>query len=311
MNRGLDTRHGRLNFPAFIPVTTFGGAFALDELVRPYLSRLAPAVMVSYHYAQAIRDRPCGILFVDSGGFASLFEGAERLDEGKHVGIQTREGTTISAEAVLRFQEEHADIGATLDFIIPPECPAEEAKQRQDATIRNAIWAVENRRNSDLRLFASIQAWDSASALRIMERLAHYPFDGFALGGMVPRARRPETIFEITETIRSVDAERPLHVFGIGAPELTRDLFERGVDSVDSSNYVRAAVDGKRFQLAISHEAVLSAEHACACGICQRFGTEYLQLQGEANRMALALHNLAVLTGTLRPASSAPARSAG
>jgi helicase len=39
--------------------------------------------------------------------------------------------------------------------------------------------------------------------------------------------------------------DRPLHVFGLGKPETTAKLFEMGVDSVDSSSYVRLAADGR------------------------------------------------------------------
>src|SRR5271166_1406926 len=39
--------------------------------------------------------------------------------------------------------------------------------------------------------------------------------------------------------------DRPLHVFGLGKPELVTELYHRGVDSVDSSSYVQLAVEGR------------------------------------------------------------------
>jgi hypothetical protein len=72
----LVTSHGVIPFPAYIPVTTFGNRYPLDNLVRPYLRRLASAVMVSYHYAQEIKEHPGLPLLIDSGGFASLFQDA-------------------------------------------------------------------------------------------------------------------------------------------------------------------------------------------------------------------------------------------
>ena len=47
----LVTRGGLIQFPAYIPVTTFGEKYPLDDLVRPYLPRLASAIMVSKYYA--------------------------------------------------------------------------------------------------------------------------------------------------------------------------------------------------------------------------------------------------------------------
>lgn len=297
-----------LHCPAFLPVTTFGGRFPLDELVRPYLDRLAPALMVSYHYAQKMAKRPRGILFIDSGGFASLFEGSTIAETGGVASIVTKDGDQISPDVVLSLQEKHADIGATVDFIIPPDLPLAEAQRRQELTIRNAIWTLRARSNPELWLFASVQAWDEASAVRIMQRLAPYPFNGFALGGMVPRMKRPAEIEGIIRAIRSVDNDRPLHVFGIGSPALIRQFSAAGADSFDSSSYVRAAVDGKVLA-EVSNEAWISLSDVSQTSprgrILSRLGTEYLRLEGESNRMALALHNLESLLESVRAAPTA------
>jgi helicase len=253
--------------------------------------------MVSYHYAQAMKRKPKGILFVDSGGFASLFEGAELLEQDEYVLIRTKEGGEISPPEVLAFQERYADIGATVDFIIPPNCEPEEAEYRQQSTIKNALWAIHNRTKKELRLYASIQAWDFASASRIMEVLAPEQFDGFALGGMVPRIKRPDEIVAIVRAIRAIEQKRPLHVFGIGNTELIRALFREGVTSVDSSSWVRAAADGKYLESttgAVS-DVNRSDQGVCNCPLCTKLGLGYLSLEGEVNRMALALHNLHTL----------------
>lgn len=286
----------RLQCPAFLPVTTFGGRFPLDELVRPYLERLAPALMVSYHYAQKMTKRPRGILFVDSGGFASLFEGSNIVEAGDIACIISKDGDHISPQAVLNFQEKHADIGATVDFIVAPDLALTEAQRRQELTIRNAVWTLHARSSPRLRLFASVQAWDEASAVQIMRRLAPYPFDGFALGGMVPRIKQPAGIVGIIRAIRTVDNVRPLHVFGIGSPGLIRQFIAAGADSFDSSSYVRAAVDGKALADDDKNEAWIRLSDVSTeprlSRVASRLGAEYLALEGESNRMALALHNL-------------------
>lgn len=295
--------HRTLEWPAFLPVTTFGGRFPLDELVRPYLERLAPALMVSYHYAQKITRRQRSIVFIDSGGFASLFEGSAAVEEGSTASIVTKNGDRITPAGVLEFQERYADIGATVDFIVPPDLPLADAQRRQDLTIRNAIWALQARSSSTLRLFASVQAWDEASAVQTMRRLAPYPFDGFALGGMVPRMKRPAEIADIIRAIRSVDNKRPLHVFGIGSPALISQFIASGADSFDSSSYVRAAVDGKVLAEDSSEAWVKLSNITPTCQdgrILSRLGTDYLQLEGESNRMALALHNLNLVVEATR-----------
>jgi helicase len=259
--------------------------------------------MASYHYAKMMIKRPDGVLFVDSGGFASLFKGAEYEKCGPFTAIRTRDGDLISPPEVLAFQEEHANIGATVDFLIPPDCPSDEAARRLQLTVDNAVWAIKHRKNPALALYASVQAWDAESAVKAVRTLASYPFAGFALGGMVPRIRRSAEIIEIVRAIRTIDSARPLHVFGIGSPELIADLFREGVDSVDSSSYVRAAADGKflarETRLWLTLNAALPRQLSCTCRSCKALGRDYLSLEGEANRMALALHNLETLVNVI------------
>lgn len=287
--RSLLTEHGTLVFPLFIPVTTFGKKYPLDGLIRPYLPRLAQAVLVSYHYAKqmAVNERPQIPLMVDSGGFASLFDNT-RLIEKEGLGILEISGENgieeITPCSVLDFQEEVADIAFTLDFPIPPQLESnrEEADRRLSLTVQNALWALENRRRKTMPLFASIQAWDEESARKSARSLAGKGFDGFALGGMVPRLQNFKKVLSIVRTIREEIGQTPLHVFGIGKPELISVLFRIGVDSVDSSSYVKYAAQG------------------------MLWGKETTVILDPSpmDRLHLALSNLAMATGTSLPLSA-------
>ncbi len=245
----LATQRGTVRFPTFLPVTTFGSKYPLDALVRPYLPRLSQAAMVSLHYARqrTVETLPIPI-FVDSGGFASLFSHAT-IVERSGLGIlrlQTEDGLEeTTPEQVLRFQEDRADIASTLDFPIPPGTETSEAERRQALTVANAVWAIENRRRPSLPLYACIQSWDVPSARSCTRQLARYPFEGFAIGGLVPRAGNPELLERIVRTVRDEVGDRPLHVFGLGKPDLIRNLLRWGADSTDSSSYLKLAADGK------------------------------------------------------------------
>jgi helicase len=246
--RRLETASGVIRYPAYIPVTTFGKKYPLDALIQPYLPRLSQAVMVSYHYARQMKQRPRLPLLIDSGGFAALFEGSRVVEEGGLgvLEIQTNEGVErLHPADVLDFQEQNADVAFTLDFPIPPKTDPAEAKRRHQLTVSNAIWAIRNRRRQNLRLFACVQAWDIESASYCAAELARYPFDGFAIGGLVPRARALDIVLAMVAGVRQQVGDRPLHVFGLGKPETTKFLFEHGVDSVDSSTYVKLAADGR------------------------------------------------------------------
>jgi helicase len=299
--RKLETRHGTITFPTFMPVTTFGGKYPLDDLVRPYLRRFAQCVMVSYHYAKQMKahERPNLPLFIDSGGFASLFDGSEIIDQGDYASIRTKEGDVISPPDVLAFQEKNADIGATLDFIVSPGLDSQEAVYRQEMSIKNAIWALTNRKKKNLRLFASVQAWDSDSARNTMQKLAGQPFDGFALGGMVPRAQNPDAIIDIYRYMRQVESQRPIHVFGIGKPALVLSLFDVDVDSTDSSSLIQATA-AKNYLVPTTLEwkkvsEVQTTNTLCGCPACRVASPEFLYLTGESNNLNLAFHNLSAM----------------
>jgi tRNA-guanine family transglycosylase len=249
--RSLKTPSGTLHFPAYVPVTTFGGKYPLDALIQPYLPRLCQAVMVSYYYAQQMKQRPRLPLMVDSGGFAMLFEGSELVDRDGLGVLQVRRGEeteVLHPSDILDFQEKCADIAFTLDFPIPPGLELSESERRQRYTIRNAIWALQNRRRREMNLYACIQSWNAQSAAFCAKELAKHPFDGFAIGGLVPRARDWELVSSIVEAVRQEIGDRPLHVFGLGKPSTTIKLFDMGVDSVDSSSYVKLAADGRLWE---------------------------------------------------------------
>lgn len=246
--RKLVTPSGTIEYPAYIPVTTFGDAYPLDALIQPYLPRLAPAVMVSFHYAQAMKKKPRIPVLIDSGGFAALFAGAEIIEEQGLGVLRVPEGEkfdTLTPLRVLDFQEQHADIAFTLDFPIPPGMEREEANRRIRLTAANALWALANRRRREMPLFACIQGLEPIDYIDLAARLAAAEFDGFAIGGLVPRVRDWGLIEEIVTGVSERIGDRPLHVFGLGKPETVEKLFALGVDSVDSSSYVKLAADGQ------------------------------------------------------------------
>ena len=251
----IETAHGTIQLPTFLPVTTFGDKYPLDKLVQPYLKRMSQCLMVSHFYAQQMKKRPSMPIFIDSGGFASLFEGSEIVEHEEYACIKTKDGDEIDPLQVLHFQERMADIVATLDFIIPPGIEQKEAERRLDWTIRNALYVQKQVDTKAFMLYGSLQCWDEASARKCARIYADAGFEGIAIGGMVPHAKDPEYI---KNTVRAVREEAPdcaIHVFGCGNVELIPDLIRLGADSFDASSYVRSALDtrtgGKRQSVGI------------------------------------------------------------
>jgi helicase len=278
--RTLATRNGTLRFPAYIPVTTFGNKYPLDNLLRPYLPRLAQAVMVSYYYARQMQaaERPRLPVMVDSGGFAALFANAQ-VDVAGGCGIirlTADDGvSTLHPKDILDYQEQIADVAFTLDFPIPPGTETLEAHRRMDLTIANAFWALENRRRRDLPLYSVVQAWDADSASACARAYARAGFAGVAIGGLVPRARDRGLVLSMVEAVRREIGDLPLHVLGLGKPEIVDALFKAGVDSVDSSSYVKLAADGRLWSkpdLRIPDPTPIDRLHLALCNLASAAG---------------------------------------
>ena len=282
--KSLQTPNGTIPFPAYIPVTTFGTKYPLDDLIRPYIPRLASALMVSLHYAQKMDQRPNLPLFIDSGGFASLFKHFS-IEEvgGLGVLVEKREDSCARSHPrdVLEFQEKHADVAFTLDFPIPAGTDPKEANRRLNLTMANASWAIQNRRRRSMALYACVQGWDIESYRRCSLAYVDAGFDGIAIGGLVPKLRKEEYVFAIVDVVRKAVPHLPIHALGVGKPELVKKLYARGVQSVDSSSYVKMAADGKLWGEA-----------------------RVLKNASPMERLHLALCNLAMATGATMPLSS-------
>jgi helicase len=228
-------------------------------------------------------------MLIDSGGFASLFEGAtvvERRGLGLLETTHNEKVEVLHPKDVLEFQEQHADIAFTLDFPVPPSMDPAEGERRVELTIANAKWALQNRRRKDMLLYACVQGCDVDSFRACAKAYAGLPFDGLAIGGMVPRVNDFKSVLDIVDSVRSEVPDKPLHVFGLGKPELVDTLFKNGVQSVDSSSYVKLAADGKLW------------------------GQPTVKLgdASPAERLQLALCNLAMATQRVLPLSTSHLR---
>jgi len=94
------------------------------------------------------------------------------------------------------------------------------------------------------------------------------------------------------EAVRNELPDRPLHVLGLGNPEIVPILFETGVDSVDSSSYVRLAADGKAWSnttLQMKDPTPTDRLHLALCNLALATG-QVLPLS--ATRMVFTTHSL-------------------
>ena len=255
------TRKGPVHLPVYLPTIALG-RFVLDKHVLPYLlPAMTPGIMVSQRYIQYIEAPFTQSMWLDSGAYALLsVEQANWTTDKQGLGqINLPPATTeyagcdrLHPQTVLDSQEALAEVGFTLDIPIPPGCPVPEATRRLAATLKNAAWALRHKQRPDLRLFASLPFYDLKQAGQTARTYAQITvdgkrFDGIAIGGLVPRLGNPDLLVAAVETVRAAAPGLPIHLFGIGEPDLAHQLFAAGATSTDSATFLTRAARGQRW----------------------------------------------------------------
>ncbi|WP_414530266.1 DNA cytosine methyltransferase [Nodularia chucula] len=109
----------------------------------------------------------------------------------------------IHPKDVLELQSQIADVAFTLDFPIPPNMDSTQAKERQNLTIANAHWALDNKRRRDLPLYACVQAWDLSAAQAVAAAIQQLRPRVFTLEN-VPRYLSSQSFTIILNTLESL-----------------------------------------------------------------------------------------------------------
>ena len=302
----LETPHGVIETPAFLPVGTAG---TIKGLTQDQLEALGAQIVLAntYHlYLRPGHERIRSLgglhrfmswphpLLTDSGGYQvfSLAELRKVTDDG--VTFRSHlDGSEhfLSPERALEIE---IALGADLIMVLD-ECialPAEDSATRAAAQ-RTIEWA---RRSRDYfaahgdaprqMLFAIVQGGASAAIRREnAEALVALDFPGYAIGGLAV-GEPHETTCAMTEVVtRILPPEKPHYLMGVGKAEDIADYVMRGVDLMDCVLPTRNARNG---WLYTSHGRVVirsaryaddlrPPDEACSCPVCRRYSRAYLR----------------------------------
>ena len=331
----LETAHGPVETPVFMPVGTKATVKALDPVE---LEALGARIVLGNAYHLHLRpgedlirelgglhrfmgwDRP---ILTDSGGFQvfSLLDTALRIDDDGVTFRSVYDGSTARFTPELAMAVQAAlgsDIAMAFD-----ECPPGQAGRAavEAAVARTALWAERSlaapRADGQLR-FGIVQG---GVHLDLRERSAAHLrtlcFDGYAIGGLSVGEERGIT-FEVTEhSAALLPADQPRYFMGIGDPEGILRVVAAGVDMFDCVLPTRLGRTGS----AVTWEGRLNLKNArfardeqpldpsCDCPCCTRFSRAYLRhlvTQGEILGLRLlTVHNVAFLLTLCRSARRA------
>ena len=318
----LETAHGEVPTPAFMPV----GTKATVKTLHPDEVRETGASILlgnTYH----LHFRPGDELIAEAGGLHRFmgWDGAILTDSGGYQVFSLRdtilvaddEGVTFRSvydgsparftpESVARIQANlGSDVAMCLDVCPPAGVPREEL---EDAVRRTTLWAGRQReaaRAPGQLVFGITQgASDPELRRRSLEEITSLDFDGYALGGLSVGEPRDLTLDATAWAAPALPESKPRYFMGIGDAAGILEVIERGIDMFDCVLPTRTARTGS----ALTWEGRLNMRNArfarderplderCACPACDRFSRAYIRhlvnQQEVLGIRLLTIHNL-------------------
>jgi len=300
----IETRHGRIETPVFMPVGTLA---TVKSLTPEELADCGAQVILGNTYHLYLRpgcdviekfsglhgfmnwNRP---ILTDSGGFqvfslAKLSTIAEQgysfqshIDGSSHM---------LTPEKAVEIQIcLNSDIMMCLDQCIAYPAEKEEAEKALELTARWAgrckqAWMKTNRENA---LFGIVQGGMFKNLRQLStEGIIELDFPGYAIGGLSVGEPK-DLMLEITDiTLPLLPYEAPRYIMGVGTPEDLVELVSLGADMFDCVMPTRNARNG---QLFTSHGTVNicnarfrtetePVDPNCGCYTCRNYSSAYLR----------------------------------
>jgi queuine tRNA-ribosyltransferase len=304
----IETDHGVIETPMFMPVGTQGSVKALEQrelrelgaqiiLGNTYHLYLRPGVEV----LKAMGGLHCFMnwknpILTDSGGYQvfSLSDLRKISEEG--VTFKSHlDGSShfFTPEKVVEIQRAiGSDIMMVLDECTPYPCEHDYAKFSSELTIRwakrckNAALELPAPYGFHQALFGIVQG-STFKDIRTqnVRALLDLDFEGYAIGGLAV-GEPIETMYELTGfTAFQLPQEKPRYLMGVGTPENLLECIERGIDMFDcvlpTRNGRNAMLFTRRGRVNITNAQYKTdknpIDEECECYGCRNFSRAYIR----------------------------------
>lgn len=332
----LQTAHGPVNTPIFMPVGTVGSvkAIAPDDLHaigaeiilgNTYHLYLRPGdELVARHgglHGFSSWDRP---ILTDSGGFQVFSLSSLRTIKEEGVTFRSHlDGSKhlFSPEKVVSIQRNlNSDIMMVLDECVHPEADHAYAERSLGLTTR---WAARCRaaypKGTAGNLLFGIVQGGMFKDLRAesARQLTDLDFEGYAIGGLSVGESKATMMELLYHTAPLLPVAKPRYLMGVGTPlDIIRGI-DAGVDMFDCVLPTRNARNGTLYtslgKLNIKRREFAEDDRpldsACSCYTCRTFSRAYLRhLYVSQELLAFRLnsiHNLTYFLDVVRGARTA------
>ena len=328
----LETPHGRVRTPAFMPVGTRAAVKAVDS---DDLERVGASIILANTYHLMLRpgaeliadlgglhgfmgwERP---ILTDSGGF-QVFSLDPTIDEEGAVFRSIYDGSTVSLtpEEAVRVQALLGpDIAMALDVCVGLPAPRDHVETEMRRTLRWAARSLDAHIGADQALFGIVQGGvDTDLRAESARETSALGFPGFGIGGLSVGESATQRNVALEAAVAELPSGKPRYVMGLGDPEGLLDAIARGADMFDCVIPTRIARHGRaltsrgdfNLKTAASVRDAGPIEEGCSCLTCSRYSRAYLRhlvrmKELSAHRL-LTIHNLHYLLDLVAKAGEA------
>jgi len=330
----IETAHGPVETPVFMPVGTLG---TVKGLTPAQLEEIGAEIILgnTYHlylrpgmevvealgglHRMAAWNHP---ILTDSGGFQvfSLRHRA-RIEEHGVTFASHIDGSPhlLTPEDAIRIQETlGSDIMMAFDECPPAGASPGHVYRAMERTTRWARRCIDARTREDNALFGIVQGGVDAELRRLSAAaLTELPFEGFALGGLSVGEAREATWDSVAAAAPLLPTDKPRYLMGVGTPEDLLVCIGHGVDMFDCVLPTRHARNARLmtpdgdFNLRNARYRLddRPVHDGCDCYTCTHFSRGYLRHLHKANEVLFntlaSLHNVRYLIALVHGAREA------
>jgi queuine tRNA-ribosyltransferase len=330
----LETAHGPVETPAFMPVGTYG---TVKAMTPEELTGLGAQIVLGNTFHLMLRPGAAVVaahgglhrfmhwqqpILTDSGGF-QVFS----LKSLRHIseeGVRFRspiDGSEVrlTPEDSMEVQRAlRADIAMALDDCTAHPATEAEARESMERSMRWAARSHAHYHRGDAApapggLFGIVQGgMHTALRLASLEALLRLDWPGLALGGLAVGESEEQRLAVLEAVVPAMPADRPRYLMGVGRPEDIVAAVLRGIDLFDCVIPTRHARNGHLFTRAgvinIRNSAYQSdlapIDPGCSCYTCRNYTRAYLRHLDRCNEMLGSrlntIHNLHFYLGLMQ-----------
>ncbi len=319
----IQTKHGLVKTPVFMPVGTLG---SVKAIFQKDLEKLGIDIILANTYHLMLRPgenlikKVGGLhdfiswkkpILTDSGGYQawSLSKLRKISEEGidfvSHIDGKKKQ---LTPEKAIKIQEKlNSDISMVLDECTEYPVSHNKAEESMKLSIR---WAQRCKnifkKRDGFGLFGIIQGGMFEDLRKkCSEKLSEIDFDGYALGGLSVGENHDTMIKVINYSLNNITPLKPRYLMGVGRPVDIFCAVERGIDMFDCVLPTRFGRNGRAFtklgeinlRNACFAEDEQPLDESSSCYVSREFSKSYIHHLTKTNEilssMILSLHNIA------------------